>query len=523
MKKVLLLLIFFVAPILGVDFVNPVIPGDYPDPSVIRVKGEYYATATTSEWAPIFPILHSGDLVNWKTVGAVFRKRPEWSVGSYWAPEIHEYKGRYFVYYVARKLNGPLAIAVATADSPTGPYTDHGPMIAQEAGSIDPFPVEDENGKRYLIWKEDGNSRKLPTPLWIQPLSPDGLRLEGEMKEILRNDLPWEGNVVEGPFVIRKNGYFYLLYAANACCGSACHYGVGVARAKNLLGPWEKSPQNPLIHENAIWKCPGHGSAVQDAKGDYYFMYHAYHVKDSVFVGRQAVLAKIDWNGDSWPVINSGEGTPFNAISPSGHSAEHQQFHFADDFKAQTLDPNWQWPQNNEPGISLYPEKYGLLELKANPSRGEDIIGGILALKSASGEYQASAVLLRHQLEQNVTAGLCAFGDLDNALGLSLKGNQVQLWRKSRKKIEQLATQPAPAGAALHLRLSAREGHKFRFSMSADGKDWTEVAQDLALEGNYLPPWDRGIRIALQVGSSPGATAQFDSFQAEFVPPRLEP
>src|SRR6185436_17849441 len=70
------------------SYTNPVLPGDYPDPSVVRVGGDYWATATTSEWAPIFPILHSRDLVNWTQSGAVFDTPPSWSAGSYWAPEI---------------------------------------------------------------------------------------------------------------------------------------------------------------------------------------------------------------------------------------------------------------------------------------------------------------------------------------------------------------------------------------------------------------------------------------------------
>src|SRR6185503_817600 len=134
---------------------NPAIAGDYPDPSVIRVGTDYWAVATSSEWGPQFPLLLSKDLVNWQVVGSVFSKRPEWSVANYWAPEITEYKGRYYVYYVGRKKGGPLAIGVATADKPSGPYNDHGPMVAQAQGSIDPVAFDDEKGERHLIWKED--------------------------------------------------------------------------------------------------------------------------------------------------------------------------------------------------------------------------------------------------------------------------------------------------------------------------------------------------------------------------------
>jgi xylan 1,4-beta-xylosidase len=190
-------------------FSNPAIAGDYPDPSIIRVGADYWATSTSSEWALEFPLLHSRDLVNWEIVGAVFQERPEWSTGNYWAPEIAEHRGRFFVYYVGHKKDGPLCVAVATAARPAGLYTDHGPLVCQDAGAIDPVPVTNEKGERYLIWKEDGNSRNQPTPLWAQKLSDDGTKLVGEKQEILLNDAKWEAQLIEGPYVLRHGDYFY--------------------------------------------------------------------------------------------------------------------------------------------------------------------------------------------------------------------------------------------------------------------------------------------------------------------------
>jgi beta-xylosidase len=119
---VLLVLICLSAQILAqksATYTNPVQAGDYPDPSVIRVGKNFYATATSSEWGPEFPILHSRDLVNWNIVGVVFPKRPEWSVGNYWAPEIWQENGKFYIFYVARRKDGPLCIAAATAAKPT--------------------------------------------------------------------------------------------------------------------------------------------------------------------------------------------------------------------------------------------------------------------------------------------------------------------------------------------------------------------------------------------------------------------
>ncbi len=501
---------------------NPVIPGDYPDPSVIRVGQDYYATATTSEWAPLFPLLHSRDLVNWTNTGAVFHQRPDWATGNFWAPEISHFKDAYYVYYVGRKRNGSLSVAVATAPSAEGPYTDHGPIISQEAGSIDPVPMEDESGKRYLIWKEDGNSRNLPTPLWIQELSADGTKLLGDMREILRNDAPWEGRVVEGPSVIRHDGYYYLFYAGNACCGRNCHYGVGVARARELMGPWEKNPKNPLIIDNAIWKCPGHGTVVEDGAGACYLLYHAYHVDDFVYVGRQAVLDRIVFGPDGWPTINQSRGTALEAPAPLGSPGSHREYEFRDSFASTELNPEWQWPQNSEPRHTFSTNGHALV-LRPDLAHAADRMGGVLAVNTTSGRYTAQTILRRNQWAKGTIAGLSAFGDHDNALGLACDGAHLQLWRRAQRKDTVILSQELPPGDRLFIRLAARDGHKLTFSTSTDGEHWMQVAPETPLEGDYLPPWDRGIRIALTVGGNAEAAATFESLEVHSTPPRFHP
>ncbi|HEX2608801.1 MAG TPA: glycoside hydrolase family 43 protein, partial [Flavisolibacter sp.] len=250
-----------------------VLRGDYPDPSVVKIGNTYWASATTSNWAPAYPILSSKDLVHWKTVSHVFPKLPDWADYYFWAPELSYENGKVYVYYAAHKKNGNLCVGIASADRPEGPYTDHGPLICQEVGSIDAFPMRDENGKLYLIWKEDANSVGKPTSIWAQELNEERTALKGEKKELFRNDVPWEMNLVEGVSIVRREGYFYALYAAAGCCGAACTYGVGVARSKSLLGPWEKNPKNPVLTSTDQWTCPGHGTSV-DKDGKHYFLYH---------------------------------------------------------------------------------------------------------------------------------------------------------------------------------------------------------------------------------------------------------
>lgn len=503
------------------SFTNPVAAGDYPDPSVIRVGSDYWATATTSEWAPEFPILHSRDLINWRVVGAVFQKRPDWSIGSYWAPEISQHRGRFYIYYVARKKSGSLCVAVATARRPAGPYSDHGPLVCQEVGSIDGFPVDDERGRRYLLWKEDGNSVSKPTPIWAQQLSADGTKLIGERREILRNTEPWEkhatlpyGDLIEGPAVVRRGGWFYMFYSGNFCCARECNYQIGVARSRKLLGPWEKNPANPIVAGNEAWKCPGHGTVVTDAAGRDWMLYHAMDAKDFVYVGRQAVLDEIKWNGaNGWPTINEGKGTSTRAAAPLRNTQLRAEYAFFDDFLSARLNPGWQWPQNNEPVITVSPARKGWLTLAPNASPSAPPIA-VLARLTTVGDYEATTVVETASLTGGGGAGISAFGDLENSLGLSFSDGKVILWRREKNEQRVVEAADAPAGAAsIHLRMRARDGHRYRFAFSRDGRSWKDVGDEL--DGAFLPPWDRGVRVALVAGGAPGTTGRFGFLRVE--------
>jgi xylan 1,4-beta-xylosidase len=498
-----------------VEYTNPVAAGDYPDPSVIRVGRDYWATTTTSEWGPHFTLLHSRDLVNWRQVGVVFNRPPSWAVGSFWASEIAEDRGRFYIYYSARKPNGgPLCVAVATARRPQGPYTDRGPLVCQKVGSIDGFHLRDENGRRYLLWKEDGNSVSAPTPIWAQQLNEAGTRLVGRPRELIRNTEPWEkhptlpyGDLVEGPSVVRRNGWFYMFYSGNFCCARECNYMVGVARSRKLLGPWEKAPSNPILAGNDRWKCPGHGTVVEAPDGRDFYMYHAMGANDSVYVGRQAMLDEISWGADGWPSINGGRGPSTRAASPHGARETNAEYRYAEEFNSVALAPGWQWPINREPRYSVRPAGGGRLTLAPPAGPAESPTAAVLARSTTAGDYVATTLVDARSLRGAQTAGISAFGDPENALGVSAGGGRVFVWRREKNEQRELASADAPRGA-LQLRMTAREGRFYRFAFSADGRRWTEVGGEV--DGTYLPPWDRGVRVALVAGGAPGASGTFD-------------
>jgi xylan 1,4-beta-xylosidase len=287
---------------------NPVIAGDHPDPSVVRLHGEYLAATTSGNRTPGFPLFRSHDLVHWQPAGSIFPVRPSWIEGDLWAPELVADRGSLRVYYAAREKQGPLCVGAATASNANADsWTDHGPIVCQPDGSIDPSFIRDEHGSPYLIWKEDGNSVGQPTYIWAQRLDESGLHVQDQPHKLIRNDEPWEGLVVEGPYIFRHRGRFYMLYAGGFCCGNKCTYAEGEARATRLLGPWEKDPQNPIIAGNARWLCPGHGTAV--VKGHLvhriYLLLHAYPGAQKSFASRETILTRLVWR-NGWLALGPG-------------------------------------------------------------------------------------------------------------------------------------------------------------------------------------------------------------------------
>jgi xylan 1,4-beta-xylosidase len=306
------------APLLtGMSWRNPVVPTDFADPSTTRVDGVYWATATSTLHSPGLPLMRSTDLLHWKYAGSIFPKRPSWTVGDLWAPELVVDDGHMLVYYAGHRRRGRLCIGVATAPAPAGPYTDHGPILCQSAGSIDPTQVRDIDGTPYLVWKEDGNAVGRPSRILIQQLRPDGLRRIGPRRELLRNAAPWEGSVVEAPEIVAHDGWLYMFYSGNSYGPPLhCAYALGVARSRALFGPWERDPGNPILSSNQAWHCPGHASPVSDGAGRLFLLYHAYPAGGSANAPRDALLDVVAWSPDGWPAINGGQGASTSTSVP---------------------------------------------------------------------------------------------------------------------------------------------------------------------------------------------------------------
>ena len=466
-----------------------VLRGDYPDPSVVKIGDTYWATATTSNWAPVYPLLQSKDLVNWKTSSFVFPQLPVWADYYFWAPEISYDNGKVYLYYSAHKKNGNLCVGVASADKPEGPYTDHGPVICQDVGSIDAFPMRDENGRLYLVWKEDANSVGKPTPIWIQEMDEKRTGMLGKKKELFRNTETWEANLVEGVSMMKHADYYYAFYAAAGCCGAACSYGTGVARAKSLFGPWEKYKGNPVLTSDEKWNCPGHGTPVEN-DGRYYFMYHAYDKTSTVYTGREGLLVEFQFNADGWIEFVKDTTIADVPLPPTQMDA----------FSSKKLSNDWQWSVFQNPALSI---KSGALYLPASEE------GVFIGHKTLSGNYQATVEVLSRK--SSAWAGLGIIGDEKNKIAMYYKRGIIEVIQSKNGIDSVLLRRAVLQKKKPLLKMKVQNGNAISFFYSLKGDDYVLLNQQ-PINGSFLPPWDRAVRVGLLSKGSTG-TAVFDQFE----------
>lgn len=481
-------------------FRNPVIPGDVADPTIIRVGNTYYATGTSSEWAPFYPLFTSSDLVNWRQIGHLFDRQPAWTRSSFWAPELFRHGGKTYAYYTARrKSDGTSYIGVATADAPEGPYTDHGPIVEYGTEAIDAFVLEDD-GNLYISWKAYGLDER-PIELLACKLSADGLRMEGEPFTLLRDD---KRQGMEGQQWMKLGDYYYIVYSINGCCGPGSDYAVAVARSENLRGPYGQFAGNPILHGGGDIQSCGHGTVTTTPDGRMFYLCHAYLSGKDFLLGRQPVLQQIVMGDDRWLHFEGGETARLVQPLPLHGTAQQPLFDFADDFPSDRLRPEWSWNYPYcEPDIELAD---GRLFLGGRPKEGVKT-GTALCLRAVSKDYTLETALSDRN---EGWSGLTIYGDDRNLLVWGLQGDRLllKLYRDGRETLLDGSAR-IRAHLPVYLRIEVRGNAPVSFGYSTDGHDWKQIA-NLPVAAEDLLQWDRVARPGLYYQGPAGQFAEFE-------------
>ena len=481
-------------------YMNPVIHGDVADPTIIRVGDTYYAAGTSSEWAPHYPLFRSDDLVNWEQIGHIFQRLPEWASSSFWAPELFVYQGKVYCYYTARsKTTGRSYVGVAVADSPEGEYVDHGPLVDFGTEDIDAFVFNDD-GRLYITWKAYGLDPR-PIEILCQPLSADGLRLEGEAVTLLTDE---ENIGMEGQCIFRKGDWYYLIYAARGCCGPGSDYEVRVARSREVYSAFIPYEDNPILMGNADILSIGHGTLVDTPDGRLYYLCHAYLRGEGFFCGRQPMLQQLFVGSDEWPHFMTGRLASLRQPLPFAGAVQQPAADFEDHFADNVLRDEWTW---NYVYCDVFTQVGGgHLLLSGIGKDGKS--GAALCVRPSATDYDFSTTLSSKSKE---LSGLTFYGNNDDHIVFGCRNNRIQLVRRNSGEESVLFDTPCRS-RRVFLKAYVRKGCNLSFAYSMDGKAWISVTS-ASMDASGVMAWDRISRPGIYTEALRERPAKFDCFE----------
>ncbi|AQR61916.1 xylan 1,4-beta-xylosidase [Brevundimonas sp. LM2] len=446
------------------SYLNPIMAGDRPDPSILKDGDTYYMTFSSFESVPGIVIWRSVDLVNWTPVVAALTQ----NIGSVWAPELCKHDGRYFVYIPAR-FPEYRSSYVIHADRIEGPWS--APIDLKLPDHIDPGHVVGEDGKRYLF---------LSGGDMIQ-LADDGLSTVGAVRHVYdpwRYPADWdvEGFSPEGPKVMRRGDWFYMITAVGGTAGPPTGHMVIVARAKSVFGPWEDHPRNPIVRttdRREKWWSRGHATFIEGPTGDWWTVYHGY---ENAFwtLGRQTLLDRIVWGADDWPQAAGGDLSE-PAAKPAEIADQPHGMALSDDFSTDKFGIQWSFYNPDASDSGRFRRRDGVLHMAAKGTSPKDCS----PLTFVQGEH-AYCFEVEVEIDEGTTAGVLLF--YDNALyaGLGFDGSRFVTHQYGLER----GRPGHPHGRRMHLRLT-NDNHIVTFHHSADGQTWTKFDRQMEVSGYH--------------------------------------
>lgn len=492
---------------------NPILPGFNTDPCLCRRDGDFYLAVSTFEWFPGVPVYHSRDLKHWELYTHLLtdenqpclRSLP--SAKGIWAPCLTwcETDGLfYLVYGVMHSMNArffDIDNYLITASDIHGPWSD--PVYLHSAG-FDASMFHDEDGKKWLVsleWETRDGYRK-PGGICVAEYSPEKKSVTGYPKRIYMGATM--RGCLEGPHLYKRNGMYYLLCAEG---GTGYYHCVTMARSRNIYGPYESDPENPVLtsvpanhdesadtdhlkpryyNPDAALQKAGHGSLVETPDGIPYLAFHCarpFVPELCCTLGRETGIQRMEWTPDGWLRMNGGG----NLVRPETEESGLPPFTAEilperDDFNLPELSIGWYAPRIDPAGFTDLNARPGWVRLRGQQSlsstdRVSLLVRKLTALHSEittkmdfSPEiYQHSAGLTLYYDSMNYIWLRKYWSGTLNAPALSVMGVE----RGTKTDYERI---PAPNGSVWFRILL--EGRTFHCLWSENGDEWQRIGPE---------------------------------------------
>lgn len=496
------------------EYLNPIIAGFYPDPSICRVGEDYYLVNSSFNYFPGIPIWHSRDLVNWIQIGNVIDRPSQFamrggqvSAGTF-APTIRHHNG---TFYMVNTLVGGIGNYYVTATNPKGAWSE--PVRLPDVGGIDPDIFFDDDGKCYILSCDEpvGQAKyNGHRTIRIQEFDLNQKKSVGEKTVLVDGgtDISKHPIWCEGPHLFKINKRYYLMCAQG---GTGPAHTEVIFRSDSLRGPyvpWDKNPilaswDLPSDRPNAI-TCTGHADLVQTQNGDWYAVFLACQPYQAGFynTGRQTFMLPVNWT-DGWPVIlPPNTPVPLTIKKPNLPAGKAPavpstgNIRFTDNFDSDTLDFRWiglrapvsKWYIISKTDRALYLEpRSELLSGQGNPS--------YLAVRQQNNDFACTVTLTAQPRTTNCIAGLAAFQNEGHYYAINVKIDSGRLTEisveqsagASGRGFRQGGQQPQPKiltsqilpdnTVAIDLKIEG-QGPNIRFFYKTGG-DFTQLGRDL--------------------------------------------
>lgn len=474
---------------------NPILPGFNADPSILRVKDDYYIATSTFEWYPGVQIHHSKDLANWELVTRPLSRKSQLDMRGnpdscgVWAPCLtHDGEKFYLVYTDVKRKDGSFKDTpnyIVTADHIEGPWSD--PFYVNSSG-FDPSLFHDEDGKKWFINMIQDHRRRPRSfaGIRLQEWDPKEGRLIGPTKTIFHGT---ELDLVEGPHLYKRNGWYYLLTAEG---GTGYEHACTLARSQDIWGPYEVHPQKHILTSkdtpHTALQRAGHGDIVETPDGKTYLVHLTGRPTTQnrrCVLGRETAIQEAYWGNDDWLYIKNG---PVPSLYVDLPAARDDTTYWAENkyiFSASAgLHKDFQWLRTPEPE-RIFSIKGDVLELTGREAIGSWFEQALVARRQTHFSYDAETTISFSPTDERQFAGLTAYycrynffyltvtAHTDGKRELLILSSEAS-WPEGNLKMPLADPVQIPQEGKVRLALSIR-GKKLQFSYALEGEELKDI------------------------------------------------